>query len=48
MNDAGYIAAGFVITFAVIVVYVLSLWARLRQAQRAHVGYLAHLRRYPR
>lgn len=45
MSDAGYIAAGFLVTFVVIVGYLLSLRGRLVQAERLHLADLASLGR---
>ena len=43
MNDPGYIAAGFLVTFVVIVGYLLSLRGRLVQAERLHLAHLTSL-----
>lgn len=40
MNDVGYIAAGFIITFAAVVGYLLTLRARIGQAERVRATYL--------
>lgn len=39
MNDAGYIATGFVVTFVTVAGYLVSLQTRLRRAVRVNSAY---------